>query len=537
MAGYEPLIPRPVPRAVPAPEKPKPSFGGARAGRRSTDGARPGSDLAFLQRAFGADFSSVRIHRDGRADSAQAHALTEGEDIHLSPSLGAMGGDRAQRVLAHELGHVLQQRAGAAGFSTDTETRSETRADAAARAALRGTAIPPLGAAAPGAAQHKKKRSAPAGGGILYIGMNNYKPEAAAIDARYAGVDVNVTKVTVSETESAFPSAGKTFDLGTADGCHDFCNTLPINGEAVEACTKLLLAQSSSDRDDLAHVIQVYAETEDDGRDRMSRVVLSGHSYGTKVYNGDAKGAILFDALVKLGALFPRAAGQTRHLMVLACLAGEEQLVTNVYKKAFPNLVTFSGWTNSCPTGPGAVSALTEWLGLTDKDPRSNLPAPEAGRSNWVDGVFQGGNESDASLLSGLHADDAMFKSYFDGSKVDPDNHSGPLFDFYRRARIASNRLSIAGPDHAYVQKAADQSFRLRFWPGMVSHFWTANKTVLATAGVPDLSRMKRKEALAAIDAFLTSTAGGKGAGMVNALLQGLRDLDAVVLHDDWLEP
>ena len=88
--------------------------------------------------------------------------------------------------------------------------------------------------------------------------------------------------------------------------------SLSLKKATADQVKALLTAQSSEDRDDLAHVIAVYAACEADGVDRMSRVVLSGHSYGTKVYNENVKGAIYFDALIKLAGIFPKPAGQTR---------------------------------------------------------------------------------------------------------------------------------------------------------------------------------------------------------------------------------
>jgi len=500
------------------------------------------SVLREMGARFGADFSAVRIHRDERADHAGAWALTQGEGIHLSPALGALDGVRARHVLAHELGHVIQQRAGARGATPLSEDRAEALADQAALAIVRGTAMPRLGAARPQAVQHKKK-PAPPGGAILYVGMNNFAPEVAKLDAHYANVDISLTKVTVSDTESKFASGSKTFDLTVDADCDAFCATLSTDKKVITGSAALLKKQRNADRDDLAHVMRVYATTQDDGADRMSRVVLSGHSYGTKVYNSDeithtSKGAILFEALVTLAGLFPRAAAQTRHLIVLACLAGEEDTVNEFYRKAFPSLVSFQGWTSLCPTGAGAASALSDWLDVTDKDPKKTLAKLPKGQSNWISGNYQEeGAQSDADLLSSLHADDATFQKYFDGDSVDADSHVGPLFEYYRRSRNASNRSTITGTDHAYAQKAADQSFRLRFWPGMVSHFQSTNKTALDAAKVPDVSKMTRKKALIAIQAFLTSAGSGADFNAAALLLKGLRDLDATILHDDWLEP
>jgi hypothetical protein len=65
-----------------------------------------------MEGAFGADFSDVRVHTGAQAGALSrrlgALAFTAGSDIVLSEGSGV--GD--QRVLAHELTHVLQNRGG-----------------------------------------------------------------------------------------------------------------------------------------------------------------------------------------------------------------------------------------------------------------------------------------------------------------------------------------------------------------------------------------------------------------------------------------
>lgn len=69
---------------------------------------------AFFEPRFGQDFSGVRIHTDGAAQqSAQvinAHAYTVGQDIVFGAGQFAPESREGQRLLAHELTHVVQQR-------------------------------------------------------------------------------------------------------------------------------------------------------------------------------------------------------------------------------------------------------------------------------------------------------------------------------------------------------------------------------------------------------------------------------------------
>ena len=65
-----------------------------------------------MERRFGQDFASVRIHDDARvaavAAGIDAAAFTVGEDIAVAG--GRLAGGAGERLLAHELAHVVQQR-------------------------------------------------------------------------------------------------------------------------------------------------------------------------------------------------------------------------------------------------------------------------------------------------------------------------------------------------------------------------------------------------------------------------------------------
>jgi hypothetical protein len=66
-----------------------------------------------LEPSFGADFSDVRVHTDGQADSlnraVKAEAFTTGKDIFFRNGSYSPGSSDGQKLLAHELTHVVQQ--------------------------------------------------------------------------------------------------------------------------------------------------------------------------------------------------------------------------------------------------------------------------------------------------------------------------------------------------------------------------------------------------------------------------------------------
>jgi hypothetical protein len=82
---------------------------------------------AFFESRFGHDFGSVRVHADERAAesarSVDAQAYTVGSHIVLGSPQSSSGGRPGSSLLAHELAHVVQQRAAAGSpFSVGDRT-------------------------------------------------------------------------------------------------------------------------------------------------------------------------------------------------------------------------------------------------------------------------------------------------------------------------------------------------------------------------------------------------------------------------------
>lgn len=77
--------------------------------------ALPAATRAGMEARFGADFEGVRLHTGAAAadsaQSVQAKAYTVGEDVVLGSGVDPSSA-AGEKTLAHELTHVLQQRAG-----------------------------------------------------------------------------------------------------------------------------------------------------------------------------------------------------------------------------------------------------------------------------------------------------------------------------------------------------------------------------------------------------------------------------------------
>ncbi len=90
-----------------------------------------------LERALGHDFSDVRIHVGQDATRIGAIAFTWGSQIHFAPGQYQPHTHQGQKLLAHELTHVVQQRQGrvrnplGAGVAVVQDRALEAEADRA----------------------------------------------------------------------------------------------------------------------------------------------------------------------------------------------------------------------------------------------------------------------------------------------------------------------------------------------------------------------------------------------------------------------
>jgi hypothetical protein len=480
----------------------------------------------FMEPRFGHDFSKVRVYTDAKAaESARvvgARAYTVGSNVVFGAGEYGPQTQEGQRLLGHELTHVVQQGAFNPGNDALTADRLQRQPKPPA---------PP----------------APAGGNILYIGMSTNSPlEASSLQTAYRGKRVSVTAITLSDTESKTKTSATgaaTFDLTNGAGIDGFVGSLNLTKTQAKSVGDILKNVPTVSRDDWAHVIAVYAQTENDGKDRMSRVILSGHSAGVSVFSKENKGEIAFGILAELSGVFPNAAAQTKHLMVAACFAGEEDTLLEFYQKAFPNLKTFAGWTWFSPTSSAGAKAVTGWAHTTDVDP-AMLPAPKTGESTWEkSGTYHGGNprEAPAAAINSLRLQQQIvFDDFFTGDQVG-EKYSGELPSYYARALSLANRLDITGADHDYAQTQANRAFRLRFWKEQTAGFWTKYGAIIrkgyGSAKVPDYGHLSRKAVLEQIAKF-PGVANGSDADKAEAqrLLNGLRDLDDPSIMDrDWI--
>lgn len=74
----------------------------------------PPAVLQRMEKLFGASFAAVRVHANAAIQHLDAPAITRGTDIYFAPGEYQPHTPAGQSLLAHELTHVIQQRAGRA---------------------------------------------------------------------------------------------------------------------------------------------------------------------------------------------------------------------------------------------------------------------------------------------------------------------------------------------------------------------------------------------------------------------------------------
>ena len=95
----------------------------------------PEQTSAFMESGFGTDFSDVKVHNDNQASeiskAVNAQAFTSGNDIYFGAGRYSPGTTSGDKLLAHELTHVVQQRSSsvAQGLSRSISRSSTEKND------------------------------------------------------------------------------------------------------------------------------------------------------------------------------------------------------------------------------------------------------------------------------------------------------------------------------------------------------------------------------------------------------------------------
>jgi hypothetical protein len=144
--------------------------------------ALPPSLRQRMEAGFGSSFADVRVHTGGAAAAAsaklQAEAFTSGRDIAFAPGQYRPGTPAGDRLIAHELAHVVQQRQGGSGGAVQRHSTisqasdaAEAAADSAAATVLAGGRLRPSagGLSLRGRIQRRARLGAPAPSPVLTL--------------------------------------------------------------------------------------------------------------------------------------------------------------------------------------------------------------------------------------------------------------------------------------------------------------------------------------------------------------------------------
>jgi hypothetical protein len=101
------ILQRKLARSTAEAEKASGGSAAKAAGQKLPDGVR-----AKMEGALGADFSNVTVHEGPEAGELGAHAFAQGNEVHFAPGQYDPESPKGQKVLGHELQHVVQQRHG-----------------------------------------------------------------------------------------------------------------------------------------------------------------------------------------------------------------------------------------------------------------------------------------------------------------------------------------------------------------------------------------------------------------------------------------
>lgn len=116
----------------------------AKAESESASRPLPTEVRAKMEQSFGTSFADVRVHQGSQADAMGARAYAQGSNIYVQRSIN-VNGYEGQKVLAHELAHVVQQRTGrvpnASSAVINDDPHLETEAHRAADKAANGAPV------------------------------------------------------------------------------------------------------------------------------------------------------------------------------------------------------------------------------------------------------------------------------------------------------------------------------------------------------------------------------------------------------------
>jgi hypothetical protein len=182
----------------------------------------PHATRTRMEEKFGQDFSAVRIHADASAQNSaaavSARAYTVGRDIVFGSAAPDPASTAGQRLLGHELAHVVQQSRGGVAAGIDPDPRLESEAQLAGETVAANRPVQVAGGAGPGLQRDPKsdaQTNAETDGDYLddpFLLAMGYREG----DYAYVSEGTTIDNVPVKADERSY-SYGRERDVGVED--------------------------------------------------------------------------------------------------------------------------------------------------------------------------------------------------------------------------------------------------------------------------------------------------------------------------------
>ncbi len=374
---------------------------------------------------------------------------------------------------------------------------------------------------------------------VLYVGMNDDSKTTEAGALRGGGASVTTV---LRRDGTTVRLDGRGHDLAEREGCEAFAVALSkkhgLPSGAAEILHKALESVPPSARDELARIAMVLAPGEC-GAQIPSRLVFSGHSDGTDVHMGGE--SLKLDAVMAILRAMPDAARQVEDIHFSGCFTSAQIYAVDEWRSACPNLKSMWGYSGIAPGTP--VGHLQSWERSTRG--RETSDPVRGGRANITTWSVKEGIRTGVSLEQ-LRKDQASSDAIF-GQLWGGDIQSGPWGQArkpYETYRELSYRPELSKQEQTIMRAKADVLLRIRFYETvrteLVNEHGPQVRDAFESLGlpVPDFTRLSRKEAVVAIQAFEAKARATsplpEAAAKAEKLLVGFRKLDPAVIPSAW---
>ena len=384
---------------------------------------------------------------------------------------------------------------------------------------------------------------------ILHIGMN--RSPAPAEEAKLSKL-AKVTELAHSERAAAISVDGKSYDLAVPEGRAAFVGVFQARGMS-EMQAQLVVAAIAQTNppgaDEMAHLALLWAKGEAGGT-VPSRIVLSGHSSGTTIWDGKGDGELAFADVQRLAWVMPRAAAQIEDIHISACSTGGQAALDGnreAWVAAFPNLKTLWAYNGSAPLEGGRH--LAEWARATQGRATNLELSPSRAREHvgvWdrSSGYRDGSGPLEKARARQATAD-ARFDAWMSGERRANGSDDPALVEDYRTYKALSTRSDLPPAESFELGAKADALLRVRYYDGAVRRelereYGGMLAKAFREVGLPPLrlATTSRSESAARLAAFEEAAAsrGAPSAEMMRALeiSMAIRNLDSDVIPTRW---